>query len=83
MANLVNFGILPLMFTDKKDYSGIEQGDALDLDVKDLNERLLVKNLGKGTKIDVTLSLSELDKGIVKAGGKLASIKAKQNTKNL
>jgi aconitate hydratase len=79
MANLVNFGILPLTFTVKQDYSGIAQGDALDLDVKDLNERLLVKNLTKDTKIEVALSLSELEKRIVKAGGKLAAIKAKQN----
>jgi hypothetical protein len=55
----------------------------LDLDVKDLNECLLVKNLTKGTKIEVALSLSELEKGIVKAGGKLTAIKAKQNIKQL
>ncbi|MGD0407081.1 MAG: aconitate hydratase [Candidatus Bathyarchaeia archaeon] len=83
MANLVNFGVLPLTFTVKQDYSGIAQGDVLDLDVKDLNERLLVKNLTKNTKIEVALSLSELEKGIVKAGGKLAAIKAKQNIKQL
>ena len=78
MANLVNFGILPLAFKDKKDYSGVSQGDALDLDVKDFNECLLVKNLTKGTKVDVALSLSELEWSIVKAGGKLAAIKEKQ-----
>jgi aconitate hydratase len=81
MANLVNFGILPLTFKDKKDYSGFSQSDALDLDVKDFNERLLVKNRTKGTKVDVTLSLSELEWSIVKAGGKLAAIKAKQKHK--
>ncbi len=78
MANLVNFGILPLAFKDKKDYSGVSQGDELDLDVKDFNECLLVKNLTKGTKVDVALSLSELEWSIVKAGGKLAAIKEKQ-----
>jgi aconitate hydratase len=83
MANLVNFGILPVTFKDKKDYSGFSQGDALDLDVKDFNECLLVKNLTKGTKVDVALSLSELEWSIVKAGGKLAAIKAKQNIKQL
>jgi len=55
----------------------------LDLDVKDFNECLLVKNLTKGTKVDVALSLSELEWSIVKAGGKLAAIKAKQNIKQL
>lgn len=78
MANLVNFGILPLTFVDKQDYSGISQGDGLELDVKDLKQHICVKNLTKDTKIDVILSLSDLEKSMVKAGGKLAAIKAKQ-----
>ena len=78
MANLVNFGILPLTFVDKQDYLGVVQGDMLDLDVKGLNEHLCVKNLTKGTTIEVTLSLTDLEKNMVKAGGKLAAIKAKQ-----
>ena len=83
LANLVNFGILPLNFADEKDYLGIERGDSLDLDVKDLNGNLLVKNLTKSTKIEVILTLSELQRGIVRAGGKLATIRAKQNIKPL
>jgi aconitate hydratase len=78
MANLVNFGILPLTFADKQNYLGIAQGDALDFEVKELKENLCVKNLTKGTAIDVTLSLSDLEKSMVKAGGKLVAIKAKQ-----
>jgi hypothetical protein len=38
-----------------------------------------LKDLTKHTKIKTDLSLSELEKGVVKAGGKLAAIKAKQN----
>ena len=79
MANLVNFGILPLTFADKQDYLGIMQGDVLDMEVKGLKEHLCVKNLTKGTTIEVTLCLSDLEKSMVKAGGKLAAIKAKQN----
>jgi aconitate hydratase len=78
MANLINFGILPLTFADKQDYSGIAQGDALDLEVNELKENLCVKNLTKSTTTDVTLNLSDLEKSMVKAGGKLAAIKAKQ-----
>ena len=78
MANLVNFGILPLTFVNKQDYVGIAQGDVLELDVKELKEHLCVKNLTKGTDIEVTLCLSDLEKNMVKAGGKLAAIKAKQ-----
>jgi aconitate hydratase len=78
MANLVNFGILPLIFKVKGDYLGIDQGDILDLQVDDLNERLIMKNQTKGTKIEATLSLTSLEKEIVKVGGKLAAIKVKQ-----
>ena len=78
MANLVNFGILPLTFANKKDYLDTSQGDVLDLDIRELSEHLCIKNLTKGTTIDVTLSLSDLEKSLIKAGGKLAAIKAKQ-----
>jgi aconitate hydratase len=78
MANLVNFGILPLTFADKKDYVNITQGDLLSLEVDDLREKLQVKNETKKTVIDVSLNLSDLEKSLVKAGGKLAAVKAKQ-----
>ena len=78
MANLVNFGILPLTFANKKDYEKIAQGDVLDLDVKELKEHLCVRNSTKVSAVDVTLSLTDLEKSMVKAGGKLAAIKAKQ-----
>ncbi len=78
MANLINFGILPLTFAVKQDYSNIAQGDLLELAIKDLDKNLIVKNLTKGTQIQVTLSLSDLEKRMVRAGGKLAYIKAKQ-----
>ncbi len=81
MANLVNFGILPLTFADKKDYDAIEMGDALDLEVDDLKENLVIVNKTKGTKINVNLNLSSIEKQQVLAGGKLALIKSKQNKK--
>ena len=40
MANLVNFGILPLTFADKKDYDAIAMCDELELAVDDLKETL-------------------------------------------
>jgi aconitate hydratase len=78
MANLVNFGILPLTFADKEDYAGVSQGDKLCLEVKDLGDQLIVENQTNGTKIKVNLSLSNLEKSLVYAGGKLAYIKTKQ-----
>jgi hypothetical protein len=67
-----------LTFADKKDYLKVDQGDKLALEVGGLEEHLKVKNATKGTSIDVTLNLSDLEKSLVKAGGKLAAIKAKQ-----
>jgi aconitate hydratase len=78
LANLVNFGILPLTFKDKSDYSTVSQGDTLSFETEDLSGHLVMRNPAGSAKIDVALSLSELEKRIVKAGGKLAYIKAKQ-----
>ncbi len=79
MANLVNFGILPLTFADKKDYEKIDMGDQLELDVGELKENLKLVNKTKGTEIPVNLNLSRVEKEQVLAGGKLSLIKAKQN----
>jgi aconitate hydratase len=81
LANLVNFGIVPLTFMDKQDYAGVAQGDMLELDVKSLKRNLGVKNVTKGTEIKVELGLSDREKEWVKAGGKLAAIKAKHTKK--
>jgi len=41
LANLVNFGILPLTFVNETDYDAFEQGDEIEINVKDLNADLL------------------------------------------
>jgi aconitate hydratase len=79
MANLVNFGILPLTFVDKSAYEGVSLGDKLELDTDDLAEDLMVKNQTTGETLKVSLNLSSLEKSLIRAGGKLAAIKAKQS----
>ena len=74
LANLVNFGIVPLTFADKADYTGIAQGDALELNVKDLKKTIRVKNITRNTELQVELVLSDSDKAVLTAGGKLAAI---------
>jgi aconitate hydratase len=81
LANLVNFGIVPLTFVDKQDYSNVAQGDMLELDVKGLKRNLCVKNFTKDAEIKAELDLSDREKGMLRAGGKLAAIKAKQTKK--
>jgi aconitate hydratase len=78
LANLVNFGLIPLTFTDKQDYARIARSDVLELNVKYLKENLSVENVTKGVRVRVELRLSDREKGVIKAGGKLAAIKAKQ-----
>jgi aconitate hydratase len=78
MANLINFGILPLTFTAKQDYDNINQGDLLEIETNELSEKLTLKNKSKNIEIKVNLNLSKQEKEQIKAGGKLAAIKAKQ-----
>jgi aconitate hydratase len=77
LANLINFGIVPLTFVDKKDFADVAQGNMLRLDVKNLRLSLCVKNVTKGAEFQVELGLSDREKSLLRAGGKLAAIKAK------
>jgi aconitate hydratase len=75
LANLVHFGIVPLTFAEKKDYAGIVQGDVLEMDAKGLKKKALcVKNATRNVAIQVELNLSDRDRDVLKAGGKLAIV---------
>jgi len=80
LANLVNFGILPATFKDPADYDSIDVGDELRVDVKNLDGELVLENLTRGKKIPLTHTLSDEDKVILKAGGRLSF--AKQQAKS-
>ncbi len=75
LANLINFGIVPLTFQDPADYDRIDPGDELDIVIGDLRKEVVMKNRTKGIDIPLTHSLSELDAEILKVGGKLPWIK--------
>jgi aconitate hydratase len=81
MANLINFGIIPLTFRNDSDYEGIEQGDEIEIpNIRDIiNEggAILVKNKTKGTEFEVDYSLSDRQKEIILAGGTLAYMSTK------
>jgi aconitate hydratase len=78
LANLINFGVIPLTFTNGQDYSGISRGDVLEVDIRNPEKELTVNNVTKGVEIKVTLSLSDRETEILKAGGRLAFIRQKQ-----
>ncbi|MFA7231072.1 MAG: aconitate hydratase [Victivallaceae bacterium] len=77
-ANLVNFGILPLIFDNPADYDQIEQGDAIVIDNAPgqlaVGKPMMAEIIkADGEKIQITLKhkLSEEDIKIIIAGGML------------
>ena len=81
-ANLVNFGILPLRFTNEADYDKLEVGNELGIpDVRKKlmsNEPLVVINRTQTYEFPVEHNLSERQRKIILAGGTLNFIKARQ-----
>ena len=81
-ANLINSGIVPMVFENLNDYDSIDLLDELEIEnIKErLNEGVLeVKNLTKGTSFTVKTELSEKEIAVVKAGGKLNYTKLTAN----
>jgi predicted aconitate hydratase len=71
LANLINFGILPLTLDDPADYDKIEQGDELEVDISNVMKPKLTDTT-KGIKVKVTPQLfSERDKELILAAGAL------------
>ena len=80
-ANLINWGILPLQFSDPVDYDSIEQGDQLTIpnmhNLLDENaESLEVRNESKGITIVTTITVTPRERAYLQAGGKLAYTKS-------
>lgn len=78
-ANLCNFGILPLTFLDSADYDKIEQGDELVI-VDAISQvkakgNIKVSNVTKGYEFEMALDVSELQRAMLIAGGRLNQIK--------
>jgi aconitate hydratase len=79
-ANLINWGLLPLVFADPRDYDLIGQGD--DVEIPGIRAHLEgpeagfpVHNLTKSTKFLVTVDLNPRERRFILAGGKLAHVK--------
>ncbi len=76
LANLINFGIVPLTFKNADDYDAIELGDDLEIVINDLqDENIVLKNVTRNAAYDLAHTLSPLDAQILKTGGKLPWIK--------
>ncbi|MHB1320315.1 MAG: aconitate hydratase [Acidithiobacillus ferrivorans] len=75
LANLINFGILPLTFVDAADYAKMQAGDQLSLDIKGLalGQVLTLRDATQGLDIAVMPQLaSARDLELILKGGALS-----------
>ncbi|MCP4670865.1 MAG: aconitate hydratase, partial [Desulfobacula sp.] len=76
LANLINFGIVPLTFTVPEDYDEINLDNNFKLIINDLNhQNIILKNTVINKEYTLAHTLSSLDSKILKTGGKLPWIK--------
>ena len=76
LANLINFGILPLTFENVSDYDSIDQDDKLEVSLEGIETgKISVSNKTKGDSFTAEHSLSPREIEIVTAGGALSFVK--------
>lgn len=80
-ANLVNFGILPLILVNKDDYAKVEQGQALTIPAENITPGgevgLEIEGVGE---VLVTNDLTQQELAIIEAGGLLNYVGESKNT---
>jgi aconitate hydratase len=78
-ANLINFGILPLVFADPSDYGRIEQGDSICF--RGLKQAVVAEDeitgviKGSGHTVRFTLALSQRERSYLLEGGLINYVK--------
>lgn len=79
LANLVNWGILPLIFKTEADYDSIEQGDILEVDTSELaaGKEIKISNISKNSEIYAHSPLFQEDLDAIKEGGYVNVLKNK------
>ena len=79
-ANLINSGIIPMVFDNENDYNNIDLND--DFEINNLYEdlkkgKVKITNTTKGEDFYVKVELSPYEIEVIKAGGKLNYTKNK------
>ncbi len=74
VANLVNFGIVPLTFANIEDYDKVSQGDKVSIDVSDLEGDLFIEV--NGEKLPLQPAFDPKDVPLLRSGGALPFFKA-------
>jgi aconitate hydratase len=78
-ANLINWGVLPLELADPADYDALAAGHRLrilDLPSGLARGRLVVEDDTAGRRVEVCCTLTERERAILLAGGRLAHTRA-------
>ncbi len=80
-ANLINFGILPLIFANSDDYEKVEQGDLLEiknlLDRVTNSQKYIIVNLNKNVEFEVFSNLNAKETELIIQGGLLPYVRNK------
>ncbi|MCS7164295.1 MAG: aconitate hydratase [Thermodesulfovibrio sp.] len=80
-ANLINFGILPLIFENPDHYEQLSQGHIIKItnliDAVKGNQRYMVFNLSNNTSFEVYSNLNEKERELVLSGGLLPYVRRK------
>jgi len=79
-ANLINWGLIPMVFVDPRAYDGIDHGDELEIPgirahLEGSAARFTVRNTTRKTTFDVAVDLNPRERRYILAGGKLAHVK--------
>lgn len=77
-GNLINHGIIPMLFQNPEDYDKIELGDELIFENfldQIAARRVTIENKTKGFSFDVKLELSDNETEIILSGGQLSYLK--------
>jgi aconitate hydratase len=80
LANLINFGILPLTFKDEGDYERVNQDDEIEIQVGDLRDTVTLINKTRDKTFPLIVPLNEREKELVKNGGALSYVKSKKSS---
>ena len=77
-GNLINHGIIPMLFADPADYDRIDQMD--DLEIDDLRDqiakrRVLIRDKTRGFSFEAVLDLSDSELEVILCGGQLRYLK--------
>ena len=77
-ANLINNGIIPMVFENESDYDNIDLLDEFKMEnIQNALEdgKVIVKNVTKGTEFTALVELTEKEIAVIKAGGRLNFVK--------